>query len=321
MDGALRLHRPPGVRPKPSLLAEAGVILQCLLVIGSVPALPGVLLWLLWRAWKAETHEQRRQARRRLGVLLAVYAFLMFVPVSRRPWLMGAANWRWFLEYFSVAVAYRGGVPLEPGQYMYLLIPHGLYPFSGACAAISKMRDVFPRMRIGVAPVALRLPVLRHLIHWIGCVGADQASLSAAVTAGDSVCLFPGGIGEMMRTDSECERIILRSRKGFVRTAASHGIPIVPVYVFGQSVLWSHLRLPEFVERFSRWLRLSIILPYGRFGSLVPRKRPLLYAVGNPIHCGPDIDATHTAVLEAVQDLYDFYRGLYGWQHRPLSIE
>ena len=36
--------------------------------------------------------------------------------------------------------------------------------------------------------------------------------------------------------------------QGFVRLAMEHGVPIVPVYVFGQSVLWSQLPLPRIME-------------------------------------------------------------------------
>ena len=39
------------------------------------------------------------------------------------------------------------------------------------------------------------------------------------------------------------------------------------------------------VRALSRAIRASLILPYGRFGLLVPRKLPLLYAVGRPIEC------------------------------------
>lgn len=253
----------------------------------------------------------------------------MFVPVVPRPWLMGTAPFRWLLEYFSVKVAYQSGAPLPPKQYIYLFMPHGLYPFSGACAAVSKLRDVFPKMRIGVAPIALRIPVIRQLMHWIDCMKADKASLEGALAAGNSICLFPGGIAEMVRTEMGQERILLKSRKGFARIALEHGTPIVPVYVFGQSILWSHLKLPAWVERLSRWLQVSIILPYGRFGMLVPRKKSLLYAIGNPIAVGSGgspptaeaVDATHSAVVAAVQELYDLYKGVYGWQNRRLLIE
>ena len=174
-------------------------------------------------------------------------------------------------------------------------MPHGLYPFSGACASIASMREVFPRMRVAAASVAFRVPVIRQLMGWINALPADAAAIRRALQEGDSICLFPGGVAEMVRTDGHRENLLLRSRKGVVRLAMENKVPLVPVYVFGQSVLWSQLPLPRVVaswstsvgalvgmfdvivrgakERLSRWLQASIMLPYGRFGLLVPHKR------------------------------------------------
>lgn len=322
------LHRLPGVASKPPLMGELGVVMSALVAIGSVPALPLLMMWLLWRAWKAEDPDARRKARRWFALILGLYLFLALVPTVARPRLVQGPLFRWWLEYFSVSLAYRGGKPLPPGQYLFLMLPHGLYPFSGACATISEMVDVFSHMQIAVAPAALRLPFIRQLMGWIGCIRADKDSIRAALRRGASVGLFPGGIGEMLRTDAASERILLQDRKGFVQLALEQGVPIVPVYVFGQSVLWSQLQLPQWVQRLSRWLRVSLILPYGRFGMLVPHKLPLLYTIGEPIACprleGPSteqITATHGAVVRAVRELYNFYKDIYGWQERPLVVE
>ncbi|CAE8678766.1 unnamed protein product [Polarella glacialis] len=240
-DAARKIHRPPGVRQRPTVLGEVGVILSALLAIGSVPALPALLLWLFWRAWKVPKEPSETYGRRRawawsaFGAALTGYLFLMFVPSVARPGLIQSRLFRWWLEYMSVSVAYRSGQPLPDRQYVYLLMPHGLYPFSGACAALSEMVNVFPRMRIAAAGAAFRVPLIRQLISWIGGIKADKASLSAALKAGQSVCLFPGGIGEMVRTDGLQERIILKSRRGFVKTALEHGA-MEELYNVGQNM-------------------------------------------------------------------------------------
>merc|ERR1711884_14093 len=97
---------------------------------------------------------------------------------------------------------------------------------------VSKLVDVFFGMRIASAPALFRVPLIRHLLGWIGSIPADRASLSAALKNGDCVGLFPGGIAEAVRTESASERLLLKSRRGFVHLACQHGTPIVPVYVF-----------------------------------------------------------------------------------------
>mmetsp|Transcript_30636 Transcript_30636/g.101928 ORF Transcript_30636/g.101928 Transcript_30636/m.101928 type:complete len:354 (-) Transcript_30636:88-1149(-) len=331
---ALRLPRAlPLVAAAPTLLGELAVIGSALGFIGSVPGYPILLVALFRRAWKADPEKpnERRRAWLLFGLALAGYVFLAVVPVAVRPALMQSGLWRCWLEYMSVRVAYRSGEALPAGQYLYLMMPHGLYPFSGACASISKMTDVFVRMRMAVAPIGLRIPLIRQLMGWIGCIEANRSSISKALARGDSVGLFPGGIGEMMRTRADQENILLLQRRGFVKEAVKHGIPIVPVYVFGQSLAFGHLLMPAWVERLSRWMRASIILPFGRFGLLIPRKLPLLYAIGAPIVCPKladgvvpsdgQVEEIHSLVVESVRDLYDFYKGMYGWDNRPLSIE
>lgn len=300
-----------------------------MLIIGSIPALPVLLFWLWRRARRAEEPCERRRAWLLFGAALATYLWIAVVPVVPRPNVVQSRFFRYWVEYFSARVAYRAGEPLRKGQYLFLMMPHGLYPFSGACATISGMVETFQGMRMAAADVAFRIPVIRHLMHWIGSVPANKAAMADAIRQGSSVCVFPGGISEMVSTDGASERLVLRSRKGVIQLALEHGLPVVPVYVFGQTTLWNQIPLPSWVRTLSRWLQVSIILPYGRFGTFIPRKIPLLFCVGEPI-VPPmlsgdvarwQVDSLHQKVVESVSELYDFYKGLYGWEKRPLYIE
>lgn len=78
------------------------------------------------------------------------------------------------------------------------------------------MREVFPSLRIAAAQVSFRVPVIRQLMGWIDCIPADLPSIGKALQAGDSIGLFPGGIAEMVRTQSTEESLLLRARKGWV---------------------------------------------------------------------------------------------------------
>jgi len=297
------------------------------LVIGTVPAVPVLLVWLWWRARRSEP-DARPRAWAWFATVLISYLVLAYIPVRAQPWLVQTPWFRWLLEYFSVRMVYRDGKPLQPGQYLFLMMPHGLYPWSGACATVSKLVDVFFRMRMASAPALFRVPLIRQLLGWIGSIPADRASMSAALKNGESIGLYPGGIAETVRTDYSSERLLLKSRRGFVHLAFQHGTPIVPVYVFGQSILWSQLRMPRWVETLSRWLHVTLFIPYGRFGTLIPRKLPLLFAVGSPIVCSrkgeptpEEVETVLGSVVASVEDLFQCYKGLYGWSDRPLIID
>ena len=49
--------------------------------------------------------------------------------------------------------------------------------------------------------------------------------------------LNPGGIAEMFHTQDAHETVFLRHRKGFVKLAIQHGVPLVPGYCFGNTAV------------------------------------------------------------------------------------
>ncbi len=118
------------------------------------------------------------------------------------------------------------------------------------------------------------------------------------------------------------EYAFIQGRKGFVKMAMKHGVPIVPVYCFGNTHAMHKARTPWVLEALSRcvalrvgrggacchWaraecalrprsptnpasthqqitrlLRTSLILTWGRWGLPIPYRVPLLYAVGKPL--------------------------------------
>eukprot|EP00928_Gymnodinium_smaydae_P033743 TRINITY_DN24093_c0_g1_i1.p1 TRINITY_DN24093_c0_g1~~TRINITY_DN24093_c0_g1_i1.p1 ORF type:complete len:335 (+),score=18.18 TRINITY_DN24093_c0_g1_i1:48-1052(+) len=326
---------PAGLRSGPSIAGEAASLALCSIFIGSVPAFPILLLW-LWRRARAlnsaSLEEEQIKKKRRAWAMffgaLAAYLSLMFMPVKRRPRLTSTYAFKSLLEYFSVRYTNVNGEPLPPGQYLFAMMPHGLYPFGGACASVSELANVFSHARGTVASAALWVPMIRQLMGWVGCVPANSASMSAVLRAGESLFLVPGGIAEMLRTERSRERLVLEPRKGFIKLALEHQVPIVPVYIFGQSTLWDQLPLPSWMEWISRACRISFFLPWGRFGLLLPRKQQLLYAIGSPIDCtcngAPDqtrIDEIHRTFINAVKTLYDVHKEAYGWGNRDLIID
>jgi hypothetical protein len=84
-----------------------------------------------------------------------------------------------------------------------------------------------------VASATLRIPVLRHVILWLGGVDAHKAAVTRCLDQGESLAVAPGGIAEMFwgfprpGCGPDEEYALLRGRKGFVRLALEHGLPLV----------------------------------------------------------------------------------------------
>ena len=68
-----------------------------------------------------------------------------------------------------------------------------------------------------------------------GVVSASKASIHRVLTDGHSLAVHVGGIAEMFVVHEDKESIILKNRRGFLKMAVEHGVPVIPVYHFGNS--------------------------------------------------------------------------------------
>jgi 1-acyl-sn-glycerol-3-phosphate acyltransferase len=80
--------------------------------------------------------------------------------------------------------------------------------------------------------VAARLPATGVLRRY-GTLAASHENATAAFRRGAPVLVYPGGDYETFRPTWESDQVQFAGRQGFVRLAASEGVPIVPVVSIG----------------------------------------------------------------------------------------
>ena len=118
-----------------------------------------------------------------------------------------------------------------------------------------------------------------------------------ALLEGASIGLAPGGISKMFEGYPKLGRhpnekcVILNSRKGFIKMALKHNLPVVPIYCFVSSALMERLHFP-FLEKMSNLLRVSMCIVYEVCGLPIPFRKKLLYVVGKQIH-PPEVYKAH----------------------------
>ncbi|KAF8056113.1 DGAT2D [Scenedesmus sp. PABB004] len=263
--------------------------------------------------------------RRRAVLLVSV-----FLPAEPLLWERFqhstlVSSWR---RYFSFSVAIEQ--KLDPaGKYIFAGFPHGVFPVS-ELLCISLLLRIWPALRVYsiAASSVFKVPVWRHIMCWTGARPATRRWFRELLGRG-SVSLVPGGIAEMFLWEEGREVIKVADRKGFVRIAVESGVPLVPVYHFGNSKLFSWVA-PRSWEVLSRRARAAVGYPKGRWGTLMPCNAPLFMAVGAPIPVprlprgAPGyeeaVDAAHAAFVKALAALYHKHRAAYGWEDRELVI-
>lgn len=298
---------------------EALVVASSLAVVGSFFWAP-LAFYAIWR--KCES------TRSKLALILSALLVTVFVPLSPRRSFRQNRLWDAWHTYMSTQIVQDfAGALDESMAHIFVMLPHGIYPFATALSLVGKGGAYFGNPLPVVANVLLRVPVVGQLIQLLGAVTASKQSISRALQAGNNLAMPVGGIAEMFHMGQGQEVALLKRRKGFVKLALQQGVPLVPVYVFGNSMLLRLVTLPKIVETVSRLLRVSLTPFTGRWGLPIPFRLPLLYAVGAPLMVTKipnptpaQVDELHRRFVVALVQLFDKYKHLYGCPNKRLSI-
>jgi len=267
--------------------------------------------------------------------------------------------WRSWARYLQMRVvrdlSLGGDAPADTptdvggGQAIVAMSPHGLFPFGLAMPEVTREETgdffVVPTpgrggarrarpLRTVVASQTAILPIIRTILSWINSVDAGHKNVDAALRGGDSLAIAPGGISEIFAGfpsagyEKNDEAVLLKNRRGFIRMAARHRVPVLPVYVFGASGNFRRVGLPGIFEKLSKLLRISIVLFFGRLGlPIAIVGRGLHYVIGNPIMPPSDSIGEDAAVRKMHDDfckemagIFERYKSKYGWGHKRLRI-
>lgn len=239
-------------------------------------------------------------------------------------------------RYFSFRIAFSPESRYTADRaYIHVCAPHALFPIGGLLWQFSPWKTSRYHGRAGVASVVTRLPLWRQLFFAIGCVPAERPVMSALLKNGWHTGVAVDGIAGIFADASRSHNkpaVIMKARKGVVRLAISHGTPLVPVWFFVARRPLRNL-LGQWGERLSRKFKISLVIPYGRFGPgmpPVPRRAAITAVVGRPVEVPPpgldgkpreaDVDAVHAQLCDAMVAAFDAQKEAFGWADRDLEI-
>jgi 1-acyl-sn-glycerol-3-phosphate acyltransferase len=178
--------------------------------------------------------------------------------------------------------------------------------------------------------VLMATPGLGDYFRQAGVIPASRQGVTAALSAGCDVIIWPGGDVDAMRNWRKRDQAVLGGRKGFVRQAIRSGVPIVPVASVGGHdtvfVLSEGQWIANGLDRISglkrklRGTRLPIVLgmPFGLTIETVPTHLPLPAKIRTellePIHVDKDpervndreyVNSIYVQVTSAIQGAMD----------------
>jgi len=124
----------------------------------------------------------------------------------------------------------------------YATHPHGVIPIHGYlwCAFCDQH---FPhRYGFGaLTDIAMRLPLLRHLMSWLSSTSATKSTLMKRMMHNqDNLYILPGGVNEIFMA-CQGRHVIKTPRRGLMKLCLQTGSLLVPTYVFGASDFFRQL--------------------------------------------------------------------------------
>lgn len=195
-----------------------------------------------------------------------------------------------------------------------LVAYHGKPIAYDQCMLSVSLYDRLGYMPHGVIHQAVdEIPPLRWLKDGLGFVTRDGPDLDAAIARGELLAVQPGGTREGCRSSRHRYQVSWGPRTGYLRLAARHGLPIVPVASRG--VDDGYLGLND-GYRLGKAVGMPAGLPlwFGvGLGGLWPFAPAFPVRItthlGAPLHLDlstPDaIQVAHRTVQQAVQSLLD----------------
>jgi len=191
--------------------------------------------------------------------------------------------------------------------------------------------NIWSRTRSLAATVLFKIPIIRQITLWTGCIDASRSVADRALKNGRSLIILPGGEAEQLMTVRGEETLYLERRKGFVKLALKHEIPLVPCYVFGSNDLFSTSRFMYSIRHtIMKTLGVCIPLAKGTAGSFVPFPIKNTVVIGDPIVLEPvaditnitseELDNAHKIYMSKIRELFDANKSALGYGDRELKI-
>jgi 1-acyl-sn-glycerol-3-phosphate acyltransferase len=173
--------------------------------------------------------------------------------------------------------------------------------------------------------LVLAMPGLGFLRKY-GTVAASPENAQLALEQGAALLVYPGGDYEVHRPSWETGKVDFGRRKGWIRLALQHDVPIVPVVSLGGQETALFLSRGEWLAKLLRLdkmfrlkvLPISLALPWGlNVGDMmshIPLPAKIRIRTLDPVYVReefgeePDLDAVYDHVLGRMQAALDHMR-------------
>lgn len=262
--------------------------------------------------------------------------------------------WSLFASYFPARL--HRTIELTPTRkYIFGYHPHGIISH-GAFAAFGTEALGFSDLYPGITNTLLtldtnfRIPLYRDYALALGLASVSKESIENLLSVGGlngagmgrAVTIVVGGARESLDAKPRSLRLVLKSRKGFVKLAIRMGADLVPTLAFGENDLYDqvnseeHPRVHKFQMILKKLMGFTIPLFHARgiFNydvGLQPYRSPVNIVVGRPIQVVQQgagdgavdpkyLNEVHEKYVDELMRLWESHKDAFA-KHREEELE
>jgi len=256
-------------------------------------------------------------------VTWVIWHVLVIMPATRKSKLFGPrwlsnilvdVAWFWARRILCVPFstnledATRRGVLTR--QAMVVFHPHGAFCGMPLFYGGRIWQDLSTAKRgwyVCIADLLFRFPGLSEFLIVNNCRAADKNTMSELLAKGHCAAVQPGGIFEQIRWNPDSETAYFPKNLGFIRLALQHGVPLLPLYFFGENQLFTQNVITRAVNGFlNRTFGVGVfcVLGYRGLPWLWPRTLPVTMVWGDLVEVGEAVKDPSDARIQEVFKLY-----------------
>lgn len=245
--------------------------------------------------------------------------------------------WSYLAAYFPIKVGHSNNFKLDPNEnYILNYHPHGISAFGCVTAFATNglnFAELFPGItsRFMVHETSFSVPLLRETFLFRGDCSVNSKSIDYILSqktktgkSGNLLALVGGGLAEADLSDPHVLKIVVATRKGFVKKALIHGAHLIPCIAFGENSIYTKINFESgslmhrlqtrwySVFKFKHPIYYGSSLFGGKWQGALPYKRPIAVVMADPIKVTrvetptqAQIDHLHSEYVKRLQELYE----------------